>query len=86
MADVIPLSGKRPPGRPRRSEPPVPYTLRFTRQQAAYLTYLANVVGWAPSANAVARLIIESELKRLSAARFFEGKPELPTDIDDSSD
>ena len=86
MAEIIPLPGKRPRGRPRREEPPVCYTLRFTRQQAAYLTYLARVAGWAPHANAVAKLIVESEIKRLSGDRFHESHSRFPTEIDDSAD
>ena len=84
MAEVIKLKPRR--GRPRREEPPVCYTLRFTRQQAAYLTFLARVAGWAPSANAVARLIVESEIKKLSGERFHETGGRFPTEIDDSAD
>jgi len=87
MAEIVPLSTeKRGRGRPRREEPPVKYTLQFTRQQAAYLTFLAKVAGWAPNANAVARLIVEAELKRLSAALFHEKAGGFPTEIDDSAD
>lgn len=86
MADILKLPGKRGKGRPRREEPPVCYTLRFTRQQAAYLTYLSRVRGWAPSANNVAKLIVESELRRLDAALFHETDGNLPTEIDDSAD
>jgi hypothetical protein len=87
MAEIVPLpQERRGRGRPKRQEPPVKYTLQFTRQQAAYLTYLARVRGWAPSANNVAKLIVDSELKRLDAARFHETDGALPTEIDDSAD
>jgi hypothetical protein len=86
MADIVHLPTKRGKGRPKREEPPVCYTLRFTRGQAAYLTYLAKVAQWAPTANAVARLIVESEIKRLSADRFHESHGSFPTEIDDSAD
>jgi hypothetical protein len=86
MAEILNIDGRRPRGRPKREAPPVCYTLRFTQQQAAYLTYLARVAGWAPNANAVARLIVESEIKRLSAALFHERADHFPTDIDDSAD
>lgn len=46
MAEIVPLpQERRGRGRPKRQEPPVKYTLQFTRQQAAYLTYLARVKG-----------------------------------------
>ena len=64
----------------------MPHYLQFTRQQAAYLTFLARVAGWAPSANAVAKLIVDTELKRLSAAGFHEKADKFPTEIDDSAD
>ncbi|WP_332770958.1 hypothetical protein [Phenylobacterium sp.] len=87
MADIVPLPGKRKgPGRPANEEQPVLYTLRFTRQQAAYLTYLAKVRGWAPSANAVARQIVAEELRKLEKSRFHERHKTLPTEIDDSAD
>jgi len=87
MAEIFPLPSKRKgPGRPPREEPPVCYTLRFTRQQAAYLTYLAKVAGWAPSANAVAKLIVDSEIKKLSKSRFHERHAKFPTEIDDSGE
>lgn len=87
MAEIIPLpQEKRGRGRPKRDEPPVKYTLQFTRQQAAYLTFLARVAGWAPTANAVARLIVESEIKRLSGELFHEKVGGFPTEIDDSAD
>jgi len=86
MARVLTLPERRGRGRPKREEPPVCYTLRFTRQQAAYLTYLARVAGWAPTANNVAKLIVDSELKKLSAELFHEKGARLPTQIDDSAD
>lgn len=87
MAEIVPLTPeKRGRGRPKREEPPVNYTLKFTRQQAAYLTFLARVAGWAPSANAVARLIVESEIKKLMAEGFHERAGSFPTEIDDSAD
>jgi len=86
MAKIVTLEGRRKPGRPPREEPPVCYTLRFTQQQAAYLTFLARKAGWAPSANAVAKLIVDSEIKRLSVSLFHEREGGFPTDIDDSSD
>ncbi len=87
MAEIVPLPPpKRGRGRPKREEPPVKYTLQFTRQQGAYLTFLANVAGWAPSANAVAKLIVDAEIKRLSAELFHEKDGKFPTEIDDSAD
>jgi hypothetical protein len=86
LGEIVPLPGKRKRGRPRRAEPPVDYTLRFTRQQAAYLTYLADVAGWAPSANLVAKGIVAARINELMAAGFHERGHTLPTNIDDSAD
>jgi hypothetical protein len=77
---------KRKRGRPPRGDPAICYTLRFTRQQAAYLTFLAKVAGWAPTANAAAKLIVDSELRRLSASGFHERYAAFPSEMDQSGE